>query len=125
MSCRPIKTSGNVLVFHLTGQLRKSELDQIQKTALSQIQQKGKARFLLILEGFQGWDKSDNWEDVSFLNNDRYIEKIAFVGEKNWEDPVSAFVDKGLRPIEIRYFLPKESALAKAWIGLKPDQALE
>lgn len=79
----------------------------------------------MILDSFKGWDKSDDWEDFSFSKHDRNIEKIAFVGEKEWEDRISAFVGKGLRPIEIRYFLPARMALAKAWVGLAPDEALE
>lgn len=113
----------NVLVFRVTGKLRKSELDRMNKQSLPGIQRLDKVRSLILIEDFLGWDKTDDWGDISFLRNDPSFEKIALVGAKEWEDPVLAFTGKGLRPVEIRYFLPGELALAKAWIGMSPDQA--
>jgi hypothetical protein len=40
-------------------------------------------------------------------------------------DPALDFTGKGLRPIEIRYFMSAELVLAKAWIGIASDQVLK
>jgi len=120
-----IGTSENVLIFRVTGKLKKSELDHVNKHILSEIQRLQKIRSLILIEDFQGWDKTDDWGDVSFLKHDRHIEKMALVGTEEWKDQALGFTGKGLRPVEIRYFFPGELALAKAWIGIATDQALK
>jgi len=111
----------DVLIFRVTGLLKKSELDRVNRQTLPEIRRLQKIRSLILIEEFLGWDSKDEWGDLSFLKYDRHIQKIALVGAKEWKDMALAFMGKGLRPFEIRYFLPGELALAKAWIGIKPD----
>jgi hypothetical protein len=117
MAIEIITVSEGLFTVKVSGKLKKSELDQVQKAAMDVMDGGGKSRFLVIAEAFEGWEKSGNWGDITFqLRYDHKIEKIAIVGEKRWEDQVSAFVAGGLRPVDIQYFLPGQLAQAKAWI---------
>jgi hypothetical protein len=58
-----------------------------QEAIVASIRRQGKVRFLIIADGFQGWEKDGDWGDLSFqIKNDPHIEKMAIVGEKKWED---------------------------------------
>ncbi len=118
MGIEIISISGGLFTVRVNGKLKKSELDQVQKAAIEIMDSGGKARFLVIADDFQGWDKAGDWGDVSFqMNYDHKIEKIALVGKKQWEDQVSAFVASGLRPVDIKYFLPEQLGQAQDWIA--------
>jgi hypothetical protein len=118
MAIEIITVSEGLLTVRVSGKLKKPELDQAQKAAMDVMNAGGKVRFLVIAEAFEGWDKAGNWGDITFqLRYDHKIEKIAIVGEKRWEDQISAFVASGLRPVDIQYFLPGQLTQAKAWIA--------
>ncbi len=72
----------------------------------------------MILEKFTGWEKAKGWEDNSFADrNDRYIEKMAIVGDSQWRDLVYAFTLKGLRPVPIEYFEANAEEAARQWLS--------
>ena len=117
-----IGTSGNVIASRVSGKLRHSDLSRLQSSAIELIRRQGRIRILVLAEGFQGWEESGDWGDVSFqMQHDRDIERIALVGDRKWEDLVSAFVGKGIRTVDIRFFNPSEIDEAKTWIGWSGD----
>ena len=68
----------------------------------------------MLAQEFQGWDKGD-WSDISFQTEyDRYIEKMAVVGEKKWADLAMMFIGKGLRRVQIEFFADEE--MARTWV---------
>ena len=118
MSAAIVDVSNRVLTFRVSGQLKHSELVAAQQQAAELIRQQGKVKFLVLVEDFLGTEKAGDWGDVSFqAQNDRYIEKIALVGEKKLEDLTLLFVGKGVRRVQIEYFPPAELAAAKAWLA--------
>jgi len=115
--------SGNVLVFTISGTLEKEEYLQAQREAESAIESMGTIKVLIVLVNFSGWERAQGWDDLSFSDrNDRYIEKIAIVGDVKWQDLVYAFTLKGLRPVPIEYFDSKDKTSALEWIGEKKMQ---
>jgi len=109
--------SGNLGILHVSGKLGKEEYLSAQKEAEAAIQELGSIRILIFLEDFTGWEGSEGWEDLSFAErNDPYIEKMAIVGDPQWQDLVYAFTLKGLRPVPIEYFNTGEEARARAWL---------
>lgn len=117
-----IGTSGNVIAARVIGKLKHSDLSKLQSSAIDLIQRHGRIRMFVIAENFQGWAESGDWGDVSFqMRYDKNIEKIALVGDRKWEDLVSAFVGKGIRSVDIRYFNPSEIDEARTWIGWSGD----
>jgi SpoIIAA-like len=60
---------------------------------------------LVILEGFEGWERHEDWGDVSFMMDEaQHIEKMAIVGDEKWRDHALAFTAKGFRPTVIEFF---------------------
>ena len=117
MPCEIVEKEEGLITIKITGVLKRAELAQAEKVAIEAMGSAQKVKFLILTENFQGWDNRDNWEDVSFQSQyDQQIEKIAIVGEKKWQDLAEAFVGKGLRSMDIRYFAPTEMAMARTWI---------
>ena len=118
MSAEIADVSGGVITFKVSGHLRQSELAGVQKAATQVIQQQGKVRFLVLVETFAGIDNAGNWGDVSFQTDcDPFIEKIAIVGDKRWEDVALLFTAKGIRRVPIEYFQPADLANARTWLA--------
>lgn len=108
-----------LLVVRISGVLRRVELDECQRAAAQMIRDVGRANALVLLEGFQGWERADDWGDVSFLaEHDSDIEKIAIVGEERWRDEVLMFAGAGVRHSPVQYFNDPNSA--RAWLADGP-----
>ena len=118
MSAELVSAVNGILTAKISGKLTRPELAAMQKSAAEYIEKQGEVRFLVITENFQGWEKTGDWGDVSFsANYDRFIKKIAIVGEKKWEDLARLFVAEGFRDFPIEYFQPLELARAQAWVA--------
>ena len=105
-------------VVRVSGKVGVAELKSIQDELAAAIQASGAFRMLLFLEGFEGWAAGKGWEDTGFVDaNDDMLDKMAFVGEERWRDLIFAFTLKGLRPVEIEYFMPHEADAARAWLA--------
>ncbi len=110
---------GNVGLFRVSGELRKTELKQVQQECEAEIQKIGKIKILIILDNFHGWEKGVSWSDWAFAErNDANILKFAIVGGEKWKDSTYAFLAKGLRPMPIEFFTPSQQAEAREWLSL-------
>ncbi len=108
-----------LMVVRVRGVLRRTEFDDCQRAASKVIGEVGHVATLILLEGFQGWERGDQWGDVSFLfEHDSDIEKMAIVGQRRWHDEVLMFVGAGLRHSAVRYF--DDEASARAWLAGRP-----
>ena len=118
MSAEIIDTTGGVVTARITGKLTQPELAALQKAAGDIIQKQGQARFLVLVENFEGWQRGGDWGDLSFqVEHDAHIERMAIVGAKKWEDLALIFTAKGLRKFPIEYFEPAAIAKARAWLA--------
>jgi hypothetical protein len=121
MSAEIVDVAGGILTVRITGRLTQPELSAAQKKATEILQRQGKMRILVLAEGFQGWEQGDDWSDLSFqVENDARIEKMAVVGEREWEDLASIFIGKWLRELPIEYFQPADVTKARAWLAASP-----
>jgi len=117
MPCEIVEKKDDLITVKISGLLKRTELALAEKVAIELMRSAHKIKILILTENFQGWDNKDNWEDVSFqFEHDQQIEKIAIVGEKQWRELVEVFVGKGLRPMDIQYFTPAETTIARTWI---------
>jgi SpoIIAA-like len=111
-------TSGTIVTVEVTGRLTESELAVVQNRMAEIIREQGKVRILVLTIAFEGWQKSGEWNDFTFQNkNDRYIERMAIVGDEQWKDLSLMFTAKGFRPFPIEYFAPGELARARTWLA--------
>ena len=112
-----VDATGPLINVKISGELDRSEVTQIQATALKAIQRCGKISALFVLDHFLGWKRDGNWGDISFMTqHDQDISKIAIVGEEQWRDLICAFLAKGFRAAAVEYFLPADLAKARAWL---------
>jgi hypothetical protein len=121
MSAEIINTADGILTARISGKLTQPEMRALQSQAAAVLQQQAKMRLLILAEGFQGWERGGDWGDLSFqMQNDLYIEKMAIVGDKKWEDLVLVFAGKGFRKFPLEYFQPADLAQARAWLAQNP-----
>jgi hypothetical protein len=112
------KEIDNLVVFTVTGQLDMTEYINAQQQVMVGGGQSEKVRVLIQLDNFAGWAPDKGWGDVSSAEQvDPYIERMAIVGEPQWEGMVSAFTLKGLRPFPIEYFATRDEPKARQWLA--------
>ncbi|WP_339463365.1 SpoIIAA family protein [Pseudomonas sp. EA_105y_Pfl2_R69] len=113
-----LEEASNIYLINVSKKLGTEELKQAQEKCASTIKAVGNIKLLVVLSDFQGWEKAQGWEDMSFAEkNDAYIDKIAIVCDKErWEHLVYAFTTKGLRPVPIEFFGETEISAARGWL---------
>ena len=118
MSAEFIGVLEGAITLRISGVLTRAEMSAAQRTVGELLDRQGKSRFLIIVQEFQGTAKSGDWGDVSFqAKYDKWIEKIAIVGDQKWEELAMMFVGKGVRPIPIEYFTAAELPKARLWLS--------
>ena len=118
MPIQMINASGKLLQVRIRGIFKKADHDRIVQIAKEAIAREGKIRALVILEGFEGWERHEGWGDVSFMmEQGRDIEKMAIVGDQRWKDDAIAFTAKGFRPTAIEFFAVSHMNAARIWVN--------
>ena len=105
----------NVIVSNL---ITREDVTHCQEAVAAAIKRYGNIKVLVVLDAFQGWEKSDAWGDVSFFTEyNMKIEKIAVVGELKWRDEMFAFLGGPLRSGSIEFFNPSQESEARIWLA--------
>ena len=113
-----IDTAGKLLQLKVRGMLKKADYDRIIQIAKEAIEREGKVHALIILEAFEGWERHEDWGDVSFMSEQgRHIEKMAIVGDEKWQDDALAFTAKGFRATVVEFFTPSRLSEARTWLS--------
>ena len=112
-----VDAAGTLLQVKIRGMLKKADYDRMIQIAKEPIERHGKVRALVILEAFEGWERHEDWGDVSFMSEQgRHIEKMAIVGDEKWQDDAVAFTAKGFRATAIEFFTPSRLNEAQIWL---------
>ena len=108
---------GNVRTLRIEGLLKKPEFDAAILAEVERWDPKLNVRVLVLAQGFQGWEGSEEWGDVSFFMKygDR-IEKIAIVADRKWEIDLTIFAGAGLRRAPVEFFTPDQVSKARTWL---------
>jgi hypothetical protein len=118
MPVEVIDASGTLLQAKVRGTLRRVEYDRLLQLAKDIIGREGKMRVLVLLDGFEGWERNRDWGDVSFaVQEGRNIEKMAIAGDEKWRDETLAFTAAGFRPTAIEFFAASRLDDAKRWLA--------
>lgn len=117
MSAEIVSSSGGILTARISGRLTQPELAALQASAQENLRAQGHVSLLVLLDNFEGWRDSDDWSDVSFMENDPSIRKMAIVGLKKWEEWVLMFAASPVRKFPIAYFQADALEQAKAWLA--------
>jgi len=111
--------SGNILQLDVSGKFVATDFQTLESTFQRLVKQYGKIRVLLRMHDFHGWEPVAFWDEVKFdLKHLSEIERLAIVGNKQWEKFLGVF-GRPFTAAEIRYF--DESALPSAgeWLAHK------
>lgn len=108
----------NVYRFEIRGTLTKAEMDQASAAVVVEMKRIGKVRLLFVLIGFQGWEKHQAWNDLTFyVQHGDQIERIAIVGEERWKSEALMFAAADLRSAPVQFFPSRALAEARAWLS--------
>ena len=111
------ENNGKLLTIHVSGKLVKADYDQFVPEVERLIRQHGKLRMLFDMTGFHGWNVGAAWEDFKFgIEHFADIERLAMVGEKQWQHGMAVFCKPFTRAI-VRYFDHADAAEARKWLG--------
>jgi hypothetical protein len=106
----------NTLGFKMSGKLHDEDYKKFVPLVDEAIAKQGKVRMLAQFHDFHGWDAHALWDDIKFSTTHcTKIEKIALIGEKNWEKWM-ATVCKPFTMAKIKYFDTSEYDQAVAWL---------
>lgn len=117
MSAGIVSNRDGLVTSRITGVLTHPELKRMQESIVALLHRQGSLAILVIAEDSQGWQKGGARDEVSFMENDPCIRKMAIAGEKQWEELAPVFTAKSLRPFPIEYFPPPDRARARAWLA--------
>jgi hypothetical protein len=117
MSATIQQEDGSTWQIRVSGVLKKVELDSAHAAARVTIAKGGKLRVLMVLDGFQGWEKGADWGDMTFMiaHGDN-IERIAVAGDPKWKDEMMMFLGAGYRRTKVKFFPQAELAQARTWL---------
>jgi hypothetical protein len=120
MPVETVDASGALLHLKLGGRLRVAEFEHVTRIAEEMIGRCGKINILIELHDFNGWERNEQWADVSFATeHDEHIGKMAIVGEEKWKEDFFAFTMQPLRTTAIEFFDPSRIEEARNWVKTK------
>jgi hypothetical protein len=109
-------TKDNLIALKASDKLVAEDYAEVLSLAEKRIDEYGKVKFYMEIEDFESITATSIWHEVKFnFKHFNKIEKIAVVGEKNWQHKVT-IVMKGLTPAEVRYFDTSDKKEAISWI---------
>ena len=119
MSAEIISNYAGIVTVRVSNVLTYADMLAVQQSLINILCQLGGANVLIIAEDFQGWSHEQAWDDVSYMTKtDPFINKMAIVGEKQWQDLALMFTAQGLREFPIEYFAPDELSKAEEWLAM-------
>jgi Protein of unknown function (DUF3478). len=108
----------DICVLRISGILERSEFGAEKGAFARNIDTGSKPRLLVILENFEGWERSGDWDDLDFyISHGSKISKIAIVAEPRWETLALAFAGAGVRRAPVKFFSPNELEQARSWLA--------
>ena len=106
----------NTLEVKASGKLSAADYHEFEP-AVEGLIESGKIKILFEMHDFHGWEMGAMWEDIKFATKHcRDVEKIAMVGEKNWEKWMST-ICKPFTMSSIKYFDAAEVDAARTWLA--------
>ncbi len=109
-------SEGKVLGVHAIGRLTDSDYKTFLPRIEERIDEFGKIRLLVDMEGFDGWDLYAAWDDFTFgMTHWHHFEKMALVGDATWEKAAARAAALLMRG-EVRFFDLDDREAAWDWI---------
>lgn len=110
-------TKDNIIATKANGNLSEQDVRKIHPLIHNIIDRGQKVRWYFEMEKFTGYELQAFWEDAKMdLTHANDYEKIAMVGEKEWQNWITQFM-RPFTQADIQYFDLSEKEKAKAWIS--------
>lgn len=118
MAVEIVELMQGVLTIRLTGELREQNIDQLRSATKQTIGQWIRIRLLMILDNFDGWAPEHLTNGTGFLmvGDPNAIDKVAVVGDRQYEDGARVYLAKNLPGSAIHYFPSADHDDAVNWI---------
>ncbi|QDV71381.1 hypothetical protein Poly24_51160 [Rosistilla carotiformis] len=101
----------------VSDKLTKEDYTHFEPAVERLIESAGKIKILFVMHDFHGWEMGAVWEDIKFATKHcRDIEKVAMVGEAQWEKWMSA-ICKPFTMSTIKYFEADQEQEARQWLA--------
>jgi hypothetical protein len=107
---------GKLVAVQVTGKFARADYERFVPEFDRLIREHGKLRLLFELTDFHGWEADALWDEIKL--DIRYfadIERLAVVGDKEWEHGMVAFY-KPFTKATTRYFDQADAAEAQKWL---------
>ena len=112
----------NVYRLEVHGTLHKFEFERCQDVLIDEMGRVGPVRLLFLLDGFEGWEPDENWNDLAFyIKHGGAIERIAIVGDERWRSLSLMFAAADLRKAPVEFFSPEKAVDARAWLSASEE----
>lgn len=110
-------SSKNIVGFKLSGKVTDPEFKSFAAEIEKTIAGEGKIKLLLVTEYPQEFTLKATWDNIVFwIKHIKDIERLAIVGQKEWEKWVE-LLEHPFISTEVRYY--SKSRLKEAWTWLK------
>lgn len=110
--------SDDSFLLRLSGVVKRTEFAANQTALAGEIDSGRRPRILVLGDGFQGWEKGADWNDLDFqLSHGDEIARIAIVGDPRWEPEALAFAGAGFRRAPVKFFPSGQEAQARTWLA--------
>lgn len=107
---------GKAAHLKVQGRLTAEDYDKFVPELERLISDYGKIRLLVEMQDFHGWSAGAIWEDLKFdLKHFSHIERLALVGEKQWQKGMAVFT-RPFTAAEVRYYDLEDLEEALGWI---------
>lgn len=111
-------TEENIIYTRASGKLTKEDYDKLLPVLHQKEKEYEKIRWYFEMKNFEGWEPKAAWEDLKFdFKNAASMEKVAMVGEKEWEEKLSLLM-KPFTSAKVEYFDLSQKVQAKQWIQI-------
>ena len=111
------QSSGKVVGFKLVDKITDQDFKSFMPEVEKLIAEHGNIRLLMIVVYPERFEPKATWDDLVFWVKDaKYIERLAIVGQKNWEKWL-ALLEKPFLKTEVKYY--NTSRLQDAWNWLR------
>ncbi|MCB0633656.1 MAG: STAS/SEC14 domain-containing protein [Saprospiraceae bacterium] len=111
-----IEEKGNNIYMVASGKLNDEDYDKMLPLLRQKINAYEKINWYFQMKDFEGWTPHAFWRDLKFdLQNKGHLEKVAIVGEKKWQELMTATMNL-FTNVKIWYFDEEDALIAKEWV---------
>lgn len=111
------QSSDQIIRIRISGVMSVADQRAIQAHLAARINAGQALKTLVVLEGFEGWEKNEAWADLGFMiKHGNRIARMAVVGEERWRDDAMLFAGKGFRDTRVEFFPSVSMQEAEAWL---------